>query len=73
MTENASERSRLIYGCTPTEDPKLYAHRYQQSAYAKQQQAIRNTCVAVTMAQGSQVCVEPAQASTPPALPSEQR
>ena len=73
MTENASERSRLIYGCTPTEDPKLYAHRYQQSAYAKQQQAIRNTCVAVTMSNGSQVFVEPDQASKLLALPREQR
>lgn len=70
---NQSEISRVTYGTTPTEDPKLYAHRYQQSAYAKQQRAIKNTLVAVTMANGTQVFVEPDQAKKLLALPQEQR
>ena len=69
---NLSE-SQIKFGINPSEDPKLYAHRYRQSAYAKQQQAIRNTLVAVTMANGSQVFVEPDQASKLLALPKEQR
>lgn len=73
MTTAQSERSRIIFGITPTEDPKLYRHRYQQSAYAKQQQAIRNTLVAVTMANGTQVFVEPDQASKLFAIPQEKR
>ena len=73
MTTTPSERSRIMFGTTPTEDPKLYAHRYQQSAYARQQQAIRNTLVAVTMANGNQVFVEPDQANKLLALPQEQR
>ena len=70
---NQSEISRVTYGTTPTEDPKLYAHRYQQSAYAKQQNAIRNTMVAVNMASGTQVLVEPDVARKLLALPQEQR
>lgn len=73
MAITETEKSRIMFGVSPADDPREYGRRYRSSASFKRAQSERRQQVAVNMADGSTAYVHPEVAVKLLQMPVEQR